>query len=103
MAKVTFFPMGKTLEVNEETTLLELALEHKIPMAHACGGFCACTTCHVEVKSGAENLSEIEENEEERLERVSVGLTLNSRLGCQAKIRGDVTVEIKNIDESQHG
>jgi 2Fe-2S ferredoxin len=51
------------------------------------------------VKSGDGHLSEMEEDEEERLERVAVGLTLHSRLGCQSKIHGDVIVEIQNVGE----
>jgi 2Fe-2S ferredoxin len=65
---------------------------------HACGGFCACTTCHVHVKSGAKNISPIEEDEQERVERGADRVTLESRLGCQSRIHGDVTVEIMNID-----
>ena len=102
MSKVTFLPMNQTYESKPGQSILDVALDHNVPLAHACGGFCACTTCHVEVKSGDDHLSEMEEEEEERLDRVPVGHTLKSRLGCQAKVLGDVTVEIINIDESHH-
>ena len=45
------------------------------------------------VKDGAENLSEMQEDEEDRLD-TAVGLTIRSRLGCQAVVRGDVVVEV---------
>jgi 2Fe-2S ferredoxin len=45
------------------------------------------------VKSGDENLSEPDEDELDRLD-TAPGLTLHSRLGCQAVVKGDVTVEI---------
>ena len=45
------------------------------------------------VREGEENLSEMEEDEEDRLD-MAEGLTIHSRLGCQAVVRGDVTVEI---------
>lgn len=96
MPKVTFLPMNETYEAKEGESLLDVAIEHDVPLQHACGGFCACTTCHVHVKSGLENLSASEEEEEERLDRAT-NITLQSRLGCQAKIHGDVTVEIQNI------
>lgn len=99
MPKVTFLPMNQTFEAKEGESVLDVAISNDIPLAHACGGFCACTTCHVIVKQGESNLSPAEEDEEERLERVPVGLTLRSRLGCQAKIHGDVVVEIQNIGE----
>jgi len=87
--------MNQTVEVAAGETILDAAIAHDIPLQHACGGFCACTTCHVIVKSGEGNLSEIEEDEEERLDR-AIGVNLHSRLGCQAKLKGDVTVEIMN-------
>ena len=98
MPKITFLPMNKAVEAKPGETILEAALREDIPIQHACGGFCACTTCHVIVKDGASHLSKIEEDEEERLERAT-GLTLHSRLGCQAKISGDVTVEVVNPEE----
>ena len=45
------------------------------------------------VKEGEENLSEMAEDEEDRLDTAE-GLTIHSRLGCQAVVRGDVVVEI---------
>lgn len=96
MPKVTFLPMNTVVEAKEGQTLLEVAIENNVPLQHACGGFCACTTCHVHVKSGESTLSPMEEDEEERLDRATAQ-TLKSRLGCQAKIHGDVEVEIQNI------
>ena len=97
--KITFLPMNQTVEARAGESILDAAIEHGVPLAHACGGFCACTTCHVVVKSGDDHLSEMGDDEEERLERVAVGLTLHSRLGCQAKVNGDVTVQIMNEGE----
>lgn len=96
MPKVTFLPMNETYEAQEGQSVLDVAIEHDVPLQHACGGFCACTTCHIHVKSGIDRLSELEDDEEERLDRAT-GLTLQSRLGCQAKIHGDIIVEIQNI------
>ncbi len=95
MPKVTFLPMNITVEAAEGESILDTAITHDIPLQHACGGFCACTTCHVIVKSGDKNLTDIEDDEEERLDRAQ-GVNLHSRLGCQAKLKGDVTVEIMN-------
>lgn len=107
MAKITFLPENKTVEVPEGTSILEAALENDIWLEHNCGGFCACTTCHVIVRSGEENVSEMEDEEEDRLDTAE-GLTLTSRLGCQARVTGDVVVEIpappgsvRIVDEAQ--
>jgi 2Fe-2S ferredoxin len=95
--KVTFLPINQTVTATRGDSLLEVALAHDIPLHHACGGYCACTTCQVRVKDGAQNLSAIEEEEKERLERADeVGPT--SRLGCQARVMGDVVVEMVNTD-----
>ena len=74
-------------------SLLDIALNFDVHLEHACGGSCACTTCHVVVLDGDGNLSEAEDDELDRLD-MAAGLTLRSRLGCQAVVKGDVTVEI---------
>src|SRR3954467_11279091 len=86
------------LEARDGDSILDTALNGDVPLQHACGGFCACTTCHVQVKSGGDKLSAIEGEEEERLASLA-GYTPVSRLGCQARVHGDVTVEIVNLDE----
>jgi ferredoxin, 2Fe-2S len=74
-------------------SILDVALNHGIALEHSCGGNCACTTCHVIVRQGEQNLSAIEDAEADRLE-MAANLTLHSRLACQAVVEGDVTVEI---------
>jgi 2Fe-2S ferredoxin len=101
--KVTFLPENKTVvfesgklpydDHGKPESLLDVAMNFGIHLEHACGGSCACTTCHVLVQEGPQNLSEAEDDELDRLD-MAAGLTLRSRLGCQAVIRGDVTVEI---------
>ena len=101
--KVTFLPLDKTVEVDDAKypladhgkpgSLLDIALAHDIELEHNCGGSCACTTCHVIVRAGEKNLSEMEIDEEDRLDMAD-GLTIHSRLGCQAVVHGDVVVEI---------
>jgi 2Fe-2S ferredoxin len=66
-------------------SILDVLLAHDIHLEHACGGNCACTTCHVIVKAGSERLSEATEDEEDLLDRAP-GLTPTSRLGCQAVV-----------------
>ncbi|MGH7865445.1 MAG: 2Fe-2S iron-sulfur cluster-binding protein [Candidatus Binataceae bacterium] len=64
-------------------SILDVLLGHGIHLEHACGGNCACTTCHVIVKQGFNKLSEASEQEEDLLDKAP-GLTPTSRLGCQA-------------------
>ncbi|HEY5600227.1 MAG TPA: 2Fe-2S iron-sulfur cluster-binding protein, partial [Candidatus Manganitrophaceae bacterium] len=90
MPKITFKTEGapdRTFEAKEGETVLYVALNHNVDLEHNCGGNCACTTCHVIVREGGKNLSEMDEDEEDRLDTAE-GLTLASRLGCQARIKG---------------
>jgi 2Fe-2S ferredoxin len=73
-------------------SFLDLAMNTGIPLEHACGGSCACTTCHLIIKEGMQNLSDMEDNEADRLD-TAWDLTTSSRLGCQAVIKGDVVAE----------
>jgi 2Fe-2S ferredoxin len=89
-------------------SILDVLLGHGIPLEHACGGSCACTTCHVIVKRGSDRLTPSEENEDDLLDK-AVGLTPTSRLGCQAVVTDpDAVIEVLvprhtvNI-ESGHG
>ncbi len=104
MPKVTFIKDGRETTVEFEQgkldfkehglpeSFLDVAMNFGIPLEHACGGSCACTTCHLIVRTGMANLSDMEENEADRLD-TAWDLTTTSRLGCQAVIKGDVVVE----------
>jgi 2Fe-2S ferredoxin len=95
---------GKTVEFESGTlpyhehgkpeSLLDVCLNFGMHLEHACGGNCACTTCHVIVTKGMENLSEMDEDEEGDRLQMAPGLTLKSRLGCQSVVEGDVEVQI---------
>jgi 2Fe-2S ferredoxin len=101
--KVTFLPANETFEYELGKlpykghglpgSLLDVAMNFGFHLEHACGGNCACTTCHVVVKSGLTNVSEMDDDEFDRAEQAA-DYQLNSRLGCQVVIKGDVTVEI---------
>jgi 2Fe-2S ferredoxin len=73
-------------------SFLDVAMNFGIPLEHACGGSCACTTCHLYIREGEQNLNEPEDSELDRLD-TAWDLRTNSRLGCQAVIKGDVVVE----------
>lgn len=103
MPRVTFLPQDVTVEFDPTKlpysrhgrpgSILDVALHFGVPLEHACGGNCACTTCHVIVKEGEENLSAVGDEEGDRIGQAN-GVTLHSRLACQAVVEGDVVVEI---------
>jgi 2Fe-2S ferredoxin len=88
-------------------SLLSLALEAGLKIDHACGGVCACSTCHVVLEQGFESCNEASEDEEDMLD-LAPGLTATSRLACQCVPDGteDLVVEIpawnRNIVSEEH-
>ncbi|MGM9489436.1 ISC system 2Fe-2S type ferredoxin [Ideonella sp. YS5] len=87
-------PEGAQFEAQPGVSVCEALLEHGIEIEHACEMSCACTTCHVVVKQGYGSLGELDEIEEDLLDK-AWGLTPTSRLSCQAMVSDqDVTIEI---------
>jgi 2Fe-2S ferredoxin len=103
--RLTVLPAGKSVEFElgklpyqehgKQQSILDVAINFGLHLEHACGGNCACTTCHVVVKKGKELLSEMDDEEADRLD-MAADLQLESRLGCQVVIEkpGEVVVEI---------
>ncbi|MBI4081658.1 MAG: 2Fe-2S iron-sulfur cluster binding domain-containing protein [Candidatus Lambdaproteobacteria bacterium] len=116
--RITFRPKGTVIEAGEPEpadhhegrpgSILDWALKRGVELDHACGGFAACSTCHVVVREGLETCNETSEDEEDMLDEAP-GLTLQSRLACQCIPDGskDLVVEVplwnRNLArESQH-
>ena len=77
-----YCPQGKQVSAGRGTSICEALLENGVPIEHACDLQCACTTCHVVVRKGYDSLGELDESEEDLLDR-AWGLEPNSRLSCQ--------------------
>src|ERR1700678_2787472 len=104
MVRVTFLPEGKTVEFEFDTlpyeghgepmSFLDVAENFNIFLDHACGGVCACTTCHLWIKDQT-GVSEADDDEIDRMD-MAADQQLESRLGCQAVITrpGNYVVEI---------
>ena len=89
-----YCPDGAIIKGEAGRSLCETLLENGIAIEHACDMVCACTTCHVIVREGFRSLSEMQESEEDLLDR-AWGLEPQSRLSCQAILaQTDVTIEI---------
>ena len=87
-------PDGAVIEVESGTTICDAALAQGIEIEHACEKSCACTTCHVYVREGAESLEPSDEEEDDMLDK-AWGLDPDSRLSCQAVVADqDLVIEI---------
>lgn len=76
----------KTYEVAEGDTVLDIAQAYNLDMEGACGGSCACSTCHVIIDPEFyDEIPEPDDDENDMLD-LAFGLTETSRLGCQVKM-----------------
>ena len=89
-------------------SILDISEGFHLGLDHACGGVCACSTCHVVVHEGLESCNEATDAELDELD-MAPGITPKSRLGCQCVPDGtkDVVIEIpewnKNfVKEPEH-
>jgi 2Fe-2S ferredoxin len=103
MPKVTVYnPRGQLEaegEVPEGTNLLQASMQLGAKHGSACGGVCACSTCHVWVKKGFESLDDMGDCEEDILDR-AYDVKPYSRLGCQAHLdKQDVVIQITEESE----
>ena len=95
MPRVRFLKENLEIDVAVGTTILQAAKAVGAPQGDRCGGVCACSTCHVYVREGAGCLSELEDEENDVLDK-AFDVRATSRLGCQAKIEraGRIVVDI---------
>jgi 2Fe-2S ferredoxin len=97
-------PYGRT---GVAGSLYDIAEGAGLEIDHACGGVCACATCHVYVSRGLKSCSAATDDEEDMLDTAR-GLTPESRLSCQCVPNGseDLTVVIpkwnKNLAKEAH-
>jgi 2Fe-2S ferredoxin len=102
--RLTILPANRVIEVDpaklpysrdgQKGSILEIALGHGVEIDHACGGVCACSTCHVIVRQGIESMQEASDDELDQLDNAR-GLSPQSRLACQAVPDGSCAVVVE--------
>jgi ferredoxin len=100
MPKVRFVPDGIEIEVPVGTSILDASRAAGAQVGSACGGVCACSTCHVYVKQQLDALSPPLDREEDIMDK-AFDVRAESRLGCQARILRDVLVVCEISPESR--
>lgn len=88
MSEIFVSPDELTLEAPEGATLLDVAVEAGIPIAHLCGGRARCSTCRVRIVDGLDVLSE--RTEKEAVMATRLDFPSEVRLACQTRALGDV-------------
>jgi 2Fe-2S ferredoxin len=75
-------PLLRLTQVESGQSLLEVAIDHNIPLPHECGGICSCATCHIYLMTGNEYVEFKSRREVHHLQRNATA-TIHSRLACQ--------------------
>lgn len=90
--KITYSAINRQVVFNSNSnTLLDISIKNKIPHLHECGGNGFCTTCRVRVLDGIHNLSPKTEFENTSCHARKWDPSI--RLACQARPKGDVTLQ----------
>jgi ferredoxin, 2Fe-2S len=84
-------PEGRVLQARPGRKLVDELLAAGVAIEHACEKVCACATCHVHVRSGAESLAPADDEEEDQLDE-AWGLDAQSRLSCCVRVKGEPLV-----------
>jgi 2Fe-2S ferredoxin len=74
-------------------SVLDVALNNGIQLQHNCGGVCGCSTCHIYINAGGDDLPEISDKEEDFIDRAE-NPRINSRLACQCVVERDMQLVV---------
>ncbi len=88
MKKLTIQPIGESALVTTGAPLLSALLAKDLKILMSCGGKGICSTCHVRIRCGMDQLSPISPKERRTLALVADSGP-DSRLACQTAVYGD--------------
>ena len=93
MYQVTIEPLGATIDVDEDQTVLDAALRQGIYIPHACGhGLCG--TCKVQVLEG-----EVDHGAANPFALMDFEREEGKTLACSCTLQSDITIEVDMEDE----
>jgi uncharacterized 2Fe-2S/4Fe-4S cluster protein (DUF4445 family) len=96
MPQLTFLPLGLTVACEVGDSVFLTARRYGVPVNTACVGRGTCGLCRVKVIAGEQNLSAFSETEGRHLGNVY--FLTKERLSCQARVTGDVTVNVPIVE-----
>ncbi len=106
MAKIKFIFEDKSIapieveNIKSGQSILEITESNNIALNDNCGGVCACSTCHIYILEGFDNLEKASDTEEDMIDRAN-NPTLDSRLACQSKILSDDDIFLVKIPDQR--
>src|SRR5262245_22160232 len=93
-ASILFLPQNRSVPIQGESSVLDVALKNEIELSHSCGGMGSCTTCRVFIESDLSKTSPRTELEEEIAN--SRNFAESERLACQLEPSDGLIVRIPN-------
>jgi len=97
--KVKFLPMNVEHEIEFNETVLHLAQRHDIHIQSVCKGLPSCAECRVRIKDGEHHVPHPSTKE---LSLIGTAYYIDqSRLSCQLRCFGDVTVDLSEQLEKE--
>jgi len=78
------------LEADDNSTLMEVIRDEGLDIEAACGGCCACATCHVYIKDKWLVKLNKKDDEEESMLDQAFDVKNNSRLSCQIELSDEL-------------
>jgi len=106
MTKITYIEFDGTehpVEVRNGLTVMEGAIKNNVPgIDAACGGACACSTCHVYVDEAWREKTGTASAMEESMLDFAQNVQPNSRLSCQIKVTDALDGLVVRMPEEQH-
>jgi 2Fe-2S ferredoxin len=84
-------PAGLQFDARQGRKLVDELLAQGIAIEHACEKVCACSTCHVHLRAGAQAIAPADDEEEDQLDK-AWGLDAQSRLSCCVRVKGPTLV-----------
>jgi ferredoxin len=100
MPKIRIYGRPEVFECNLTTSVLNVLLRNRFPIATLCGGRASCGKDLVRVREGAQFFSPRREPETRRLAALALAGEPSGddmRLACQSYVRGDVVIEVMNL------
>jgi ferredoxin len=93
--RVTFEPLGITVDCSDGETVFACARRHNIPVPTACAGKATCGLCRVKILAGEGHVAPINRDETKHLGNTYFITKL--RLSCQLTPTGDLTVRLPDM------
>ncbi len=85
------------IDIAEDESILIASLRNNITHLSACGGTGKCSTCRIEILEGMENC--FPRNDLEQKLATKLSFPDNIRLGCQTKLKGNITYRRLLLDK----